>query len=393
MLASLTGVVLLAVTPGSKALALAVMITLCVLCTIARVTAQRAFGTPTPASLEPTPQDVDPVAQLLSLNPLLPSCTEGLNTQLSAAREEITQVQTLFLEAISRLISSFNDIHMQARQQQSLALDLATGGQAAEEDGGNRLTRSFNAFVGETSGTLQFFVNATVQNGKLAMGLIELVESVAGYATRIQRALVEMEAISKQTNLLALNAAIEAARAGEAGRGFAIVADEVRALSSRTGDFSRQIHDHISSMHAAATHAEQAIADIASRDMNVALQSKRRIDNMVAEIHAAHTEATQAAAQLAERTTKLEHDVNAAVTNLQFQDIVTQLLGHVGKRVHALSGVTTAMATLESLRADDVEGHESARRAIDEALDNARTSTAKNPVKQQSMESGDVELF
>ena len=114
---------------------------------------------------------------------------------------------------------------------------------------------------------------------------------------------------------------------------------------------------------------------------------------MVSEIHAAHSEATQAAAQLAERTSKMEHDVNDAVTNLQFQDIVTQLLGHVGKRVHALSGVTAAMASLEALQPDDASAHESARRAIDEAVENARTSTARNPVKQQSMESGDVELF
>jgi methyl-accepting chemotaxis protein len=127
--------------------------------------------------------------------------------------------------------------------------------------------------------------------------------------------------------------------------------------------------------------------------MNVALQSKRRIDNMAAEIHAAHDAATQAASQLAERTAKLEHDVNAAVTNLQFQDIVTQLLGHVGKRIHAVSDVTEVLAPLATLSPEDAAARAAARRAIDEALDKARTSTARNPVKQQSMQSGEVELF
>jgi methyl-accepting chemotaxis protein len=386
MVASLLGAGVVAVMPPSKALAVAVLVLVGILCVAWQ---RRAARSQEPAVAEP----VVPESSKVVTTELLPACANGLQEQLTHAKDEIDQVQVLFLQAIGRLIASFNDIHMQSREQQALALDLATGGEKGGAEEGNKLTRSFNAFVGETSGTLQFFVNATVQNGKLAMRLIDLVENVAGYATRIQAALVEMESISKQTNLLALNAAIEAARAGEAGRGFAIVADEVRALSSRTGEFSRQIHDNISAMHTAATDAERTIADIASRDMNVALQSKRRIDNMVAEIHAVHDAATQAASQLAERTAKLEHDVNAAVTNLQFQDIVTQLLGHVGKRIHAVSDVTAVLAPLATLRPDDAAAHEEAQRAIDEALDKARTSTERNPVKQQSMQSGEVELF
>jgi methyl-accepting chemotaxis protein len=198
--------------------------------------------------------------------------------------------------------------------------------------------------------------------------------------------------IAKQTDLLALNAAIEAARAGDAGRGFAVVADEVRVLSMRTTEFSRQIHTHIESMHAASSGAEHAIADIASRDMNVALHSKRRVAAMLNDIGSVHNSMLETAGQLARRTEKLEHDVNAAITNMQFQDMVTQLLGHVTKRIDAVSGVTRTARPLADPNSDD-HARAAAQRDLDAGIVAARDATAKNPVRQGSMQTGDIELF
>jgi methyl-accepting chemotaxis protein len=140
---------------------------------------------------------------------------------------------------------------------------------------------------------------------------------VRGQAVAIQVALRKVQAIAKQTDLLALNAAIEAARAGEAGRGFAVVADEVRLLSTRTGHFSRQIHSHTEAMNDESMHAETSIPQIASRDMNVALQSKHSVGSMMEEIRLVHDEMEHTAAALASRTEKLEHEVNVAVTRMQ----------------------------------------------------------------------------
>ncbi len=145
-------------------------------------------------------------------------------------------------------------------------------------------------------------------------------------------------------------------------------------------------------MHAASGGAETAIADIASRDMNVALHSKRRVATMLHDIGVVHNKMLDTAGQLAHRTEKLEHDINAAVTNMQFQDMVTQLLAHVTKRIDAVSAVTrTAAAAVDPKHTE----HErlAAERALESGIAAAREATAKNPVKQGSMQTGEIELF
>ncbi|GIU06020.1 MULTISPECIES: methyl-accepting chemotaxis protein [unclassified Shewanella] len=126
----------------------------------------------------------------------------------------------------------------------------------------------------------------------------KVVSALEENATEINQILSTIQAIAEQTNLLALNAAIEAARAGEQGRGFAVVADEVRVLSHRTQDSTEEIRAMIATLQQNSQHAVSSMAsstDIAKSSVAFASQAKESLERITDSI----TEISDMATQIA----------------------------------------------------------------------------------------------
>ncbi|WP_213608885.1 methyl-accepting chemotaxis protein [Pseudoalteromonas sp.] len=153
----------------------------------------------------------------------------------------------------------------------------------------------------------------------------EQVNSLSEQSKKINSVLSVIGGIAEQTNLLALNAAIEAARAGEQGRGFAVVADEVRSLASRTQDSTLEINEMLSELHNLVTAAVGAM-QASQQSCNRSVESSRAISESLGAVTTSVTAINDMSTQIATAATEqssVTEEINRNVYAIQ--EIVNEL--------------------------------------------------------------------
>ncbi|OLU35922.1 methyl-accepting chemotaxis protein [Pseudomonas sp. PA27(2017)] len=238
----------------------------------------------------------DGVAQLSTSAQTLSSVTEQARQGVSGQKEETDLVAT----AITQMAATVHEVAQNAEQA------AASTAQADSRVGaGSDVVRE----------TLQRIEQLVAAMAVTRQGIEQLSQDTRN----IDAVLEVIKSVAQQTNLLALNAAIEAARAGEQGRGFAVVADEVRALARRTQQSTEEIEGLLGTLRAGAT---RSVADMRQSDELVeqvvhdarhTQQALAGIAEAVAVIHGMN----QQIAAAAEQQTAVAEDINRSVTSIR----------------------------------------------------------------------------
>lgn len=268
----------------------------------------------TATALEQAQSRTKTVAYLESLESLCRNVPIRWARHTSLAR---SQTET----AINDLATRFSTMSLQIQAALAASRETASG-MGGEQDGVVGVIARSEVALASVVAALERMVVTKEE-------LLSEIRILARSTDQLKDMAAKVADIAGQTNLLALNAAIEAARAGEAGRGFAVVADEVRKLSTLSGDTGKRISSTVEAVVKAMETAMVAASKSAREDDQAVSMSREAIATVLSDFNAATEHLVQAAANLETESEGVGNEVTQVLVDLQFQDRVCQILGQV----------------------------------------------------------------
>lgn len=332
-----------------------------------------------------------PAALMREQNRLMEELRNFVSSEINGSRTEIERTRELIRESVGKLGGSFAAVNRESRQQSEIVTRIIdrTG-----DDGGMDLQQ----FAQQASQKMEQLVEALEEVSGQSGNTVIHIDAMAEHLDGIFALLEDVKSIADQTNLLALNAAIEAARAGEAGRGFAVVADEVRNLSERSTTFNEQIRKLAHSSKDAIAKVRDTVSRMASRDLDRSRGARAEAAGMLERVDGMNRGLGNGMREIAQCGQAIDSSVAEAVRSLQFEDIATQALGAATAHLERLNDINGEAATLQGLlqRNHNDSDVQLALKQLVQRVGNMRSEWERpphKPVMQQSMDAGSVELF
>ncbi len=233
-------------------------------------------------------------------------------------------------DAIESLAVRFGDLSQRLRASVDMSTTVAVSDDRDSRGMVDLLSTSHQT-LGEIGEALKSAVQTMVAMKDQILSLSQFTEDLKEMATDVSR-------IAAQTNLLAVNAAIEAARAGEVGRGFGVVASEVRKLSHMSAETARQIAGKVDAFNESIVEVLEQTDRDARHEAGVADNAERTITRVLDGFESAASRLSNAGDLLRAESDEIRAEIDDVLVSLQFQDRVSQILAHVSNDLVRLHG-------------------------------------------------------
>ncbi len=324
---------------------------------------------------------------------LLGELRSFVSNEIEGTRGEVNRTRELIREAVAKLGISFDAMMRRSKDQGNAVSRIVD----RSSDGGGVDVQRFAHQAASRMGQL---VEALEEVSGQSTATVSQIDLMAQHLDGIFALLEDVKSIADQTNLLALNAAIEAARAGEAGRGFAVVADEVRNLSERSTAFNEQIRKLAYNSKEAIHKVRETVSTMASRDLDRSRGAREESAAMLRQVDQIQRTLSDGMREIQVAGSAMEQHVGEAVRSLQFEDIATQAMGSALTHMERLSAINREAMGLQELLNRAGDGNEQemllALRRLSSRIKEFRGEWERpphKPVTQQNMSEGEIELF
>ena len=238
----------------------------------------------------------------------------GSATQLASAAEELNAVTDESARGLSQQNDEIEQAATAVNEMTSAVEEVARNATSTSE-----ASKAATASAGDGRDLVMETVGAIERMSSDVQSTAELIGNLANESRDIGKVLDVIRGLADQTNLLALNAAIEAARAGEAGRGFAVVADEVRALAHRTQQSTSEIERMIGSIQGGTEHAVNSMRNSTERaesTLNIAKGAGLALDTINSAVEEIN-ERNLVIASAAEEQAQVAREVDRNLVNIR----------------------------------------------------------------------------
>jgi methyl-accepting chemotaxis protein len=243
------------------------------------------------------------------------------------------------------------------------------------------------------SNTLNDAIQKILSISKLAVSMVYTLDDAMAHLKEIESFVATVQHINKQTSLLAINAAIEAGRAGESGKGFGVVAGEVKTVSKEISKLSQSMQQKINDISGSVRKSYDTLHEIATTDMSDNIVVKEKLDILLRALIHRNDRFADILQKHAEHSRTFSTTIQQTVVNIQFQDRTSQ---YIGDAVRSLETIRSLLAEWEAPQSTLPQDEANQLRAAEAILQSFLLGDFKNRFRHFLAEKNllqDVESF